>query len=61
MLFSSMLRAFSKLQLIFTYYVFAFFIAEQAEKSPAVHPLQGLFHVLTGDNAAVVLAQDHID
>ena len=36
-------------------------LAGQGEEGAAVHPLQSLLHLLAGDDALVVLAQDDVD
>ena len=36
-------------------------IPQQDKEDAAVHPFEGLLHLLAGDDAAVVLAQDHVD
>ena len=36
-------------------------VAEKDEQGPAVHALQGFLHLLAGDDAPVVLAQDDVD
>ncbi len=36
-------------------------VPQKGRKNTAVHAFQGFLHILTGDDTAIVLAQDHID
>ncbi len=36
-------------------------VAEKDEQDPAVHALQGFLHLLAGDDASVILAEDDVD